>query len=69
MFGELLFASVPFADFGATGYLGTAWADICPATSAWKNQGANADAWSDQSGASTNWKEMPLSKIPSRRCD
>lgn len=68
MFGQMLFAELPFAEMGAPPYLEAGWIKVCPEKDGWWKVPAESSGWQVIDRSLSDWDKQPSNDVNTIEC-
>ena len=68
MFGQMLFADLPFAEMGTPPYLEPGWIKVCPEKDGWSKVPANVSGWQVVDRSKSDWEKQPINDVNTIEC-
>ena len=68
MFGQMIFAELPFAEIGRPPYLEAGWIKVCPEHEGWAKVPANSSGWQVVERSQANWGKQAINDVGTIEC-
>ena len=68
MFGQMIFAELPFAEAGRPPYLEAGWIKVCPEKNAWSKVPANSSGWQVVDRSLSDWNKQQKNDVNTIEC-
>lgn len=68
MFGQMLFAELPFATVGQPPYVERGWIKDCAKPTGWEKQDKELTNWDVVDGSVTDWQKQDLNDVDTIGC-
>tara|TARA_B100001059_G_C17374540_1_gene351366 strand:+ start:221 stop:466 length:246 start_codon:yes stop_codon:yes gene_type:complete len=68
MFGQMIFAELPFAEIGRPPYLEAGWIKVCPEHDGWAKVPANSSGWQVVDRSLSDWNKQPINDVNTIEC-
>ena len=68
MFGQLIFAELPFATIGDMPYVERGWIKDCPEKNVWNKVPTEVSGWKVIDRSKTDWEKQPNNDVNTIEC-